>query len=104
MAKHDSDFTHTMAASTMFEGIIDQVRSSNLNYQIQMTPSSVKLKLEVEFDFGKLDAVMHKLKLLLSLSNWVSFALSFYGVELYFFGRVGGLGGSEVGYSEVKDN
>ena len=77
MAKHDSDFTHTMAASTMLEGIIDQVRSSNLNYQIQMTPSSVKLKLEVEFDFGKLDAVMHKLKLLLSLSNWVSFALSF---------------------------
>ena len=62
--------------------------------------------MEVEFDFGKLDAVMHKLKLMLmpSLSNWVSFDLSFYGVELYFFGRVGGLGGSEVGDSEVKAN
>ena len=43
MAKHDSDFTHTMAASVMFERIIDQVRSSNLNYQIQMTPFSANI-------------------------------------------------------------
>ena len=46
MAKHDSDFTHTMAASVMFERIIDQVRSSNLNYQIQMTPFSANIVIK----------------------------------------------------------
>ena len=46
MAKHDSDFTHTMAASVMFERIIDQVRSSNLNYQTQMTPFSANIVIK----------------------------------------------------------
>ena len=46
MAKHNSDLTPTMAASAMFEGIINQVRSSNLNFQIQMTPFSANILIK----------------------------------------------------------
>ena len=35
-----------MAASAMFEGIINQVRSSNLNFQIQMTPFSANILIK----------------------------------------------------------
>merc|ERR1712179_487407 len=35
-----------MAASEMFERIIDEVRSSNLNFQIQMTPFSANIVIK----------------------------------------------------------
>ena len=42
----NSDVNPTMAASAMFESIIDQVRSSNLNFQIQMTPFSANIVIK----------------------------------------------------------
>ena len=46
MAQHDSNFTHTMTASAMCEKIINKVRSSNLNFQIQMIPFSAYIILK----------------------------------------------------------
>ena len=46
MAEFNSDFNPTMAASEMFERIIDEVRSSNLNFQIQMTPFSANIVIK----------------------------------------------------------
>ena len=38
-----------MAASELFESIIDKVRSSNLNFQIQMTPFSANIVIKKTF-------------------------------------------------------
>merc|ERR1712208_21320 len=49
MANYTSDLNLTMAASELFESIIDQVRSSNLNFQIQMTPFSANIVIKKTF-------------------------------------------------------
>ena len=46
MAEYNSDFNPAMAASAMFDSIINQVRSSNLNFQMQMTPFSATIVLK----------------------------------------------------------
>ena len=42
----DSDFNPTMIASNLFETIIDNIRSSNLNFQLQMSPFSAQISLK----------------------------------------------------------
>ena len=42
----DSDKTPTMHASTVFFKIIDQIQSSNLNFQLQISPFSAKISLK----------------------------------------------------------
>ena len=42
----DSDRNPTMLASNAFENIIDKIRSSNLNFQIQMSPFSAYISLK----------------------------------------------------------
>ena len=46
MAEYNSDFNPAMAASAMFDSIINQVRSSNLNFQMQMTPFSATIVIK----------------------------------------------------------
>ena len=46
MAEYNSDFNPAMAASAMFDSIINQVRSSNLNFQMQVTPFSATIVIK----------------------------------------------------------
>ena len=46
MAEYESDFNPAMAASAMFDSSINQVRSSNLNFQMQMTPFSATIVIK----------------------------------------------------------
>ena len=42
----DSDFNPAMLASLAFENIIDKIRNSNLNFQLQMSPYSAQISLK----------------------------------------------------------
>ena len=42
----DSDFNPAMLANNAFETLIDQVRNSNLNFQLQMSPFSAQISLK----------------------------------------------------------
>ena len=42
----DSDYNPTMVASFAFETIIDNIRNSNLNFQLQMSPFSAQISLK----------------------------------------------------------
>ena len=42
----DSDFNPAMVASHAFETIIDKIRHSNLNFQLQMFPFSAQISLK----------------------------------------------------------
>ena len=49
----DSDFNLAMAASESFEALINQVRLSNLNFRMEMTPFSARILLKKSLIKGK---------------------------------------------------
>ena len=46
MENSDSDFDPTMAASVVFENVINQVKLSNLNFRMELTPFSASILLK----------------------------------------------------------
>ena len=42
----NSDMNHAMLASTMFYKILDQIKSSNLNFQLSLSPFSAQISLK----------------------------------------------------------
>ena len=48
-AEYDSDLHETMGADTIFNGLIDMIRNSCLNYQVQMSPFSAVISIKKSF-------------------------------------------------------
>ena len=58
----DSDLNPTMLASATFDNIIKQILSSNLNFQIQISPFSANISLKKTPIKDKLGAPMNPLR------------------------------------------
>ena len=54
----DSDQTPAILASTVFFKIIDQIQSSNVNFQLQLSPFSAKISLKKSWVRDKTGALL----------------------------------------------